>query len=45
MAILSELVFYPVKSCAGISVREATLTSAGLSVDAVVDTGSEITIS
>ncbi len=37
MAILSELVFYPVKSCAGISVREATLTNAGLSVDAVYD--------
>jgi hypothetical protein len=37
MAILSELILYPVKSCAGISVREATLTSAGLSVDAVYD--------
>ena len=37
MAILSELVLYPVKSCAGISVREATLTKAGLSVDAVYD--------
>ena len=37
MAILSELIIYPVKSCAGISVREATLTSAGLSVDAVYD--------
>ena len=37
MAILSELIFYPVKSCAGISVREATLTSAGLAVDAVYD--------
>lgn len=37
MAILSELIFYPVKSCAGISVREATLTKAGLSVDAVYD--------
>ena len=37
MAILSELILYPVKSCAGISVREATLTNAGLSVDAVYD--------
>ena len=37
MAILSELILYPVKSCAGISVREATLTRAGLSVDAVYD--------
>ncbi|NHZ40331.1 MOSC domain-containing protein [Massilia aquatica] len=37
MAILSELVLYPIKSCAGISVREATLTRSGLSVDAVYD--------
>lgn len=37
MAILSELILYPVKSCAGISVREATLTRAGLSVAAVYD--------
>ena len=37
MAILSELILYPIKSCAGISVREATLTKAGLSVDAVYD--------
>ncbi|HEY0064873.1 MAG TPA: MOSC N-terminal beta barrel domain-containing protein [Telluria sp.] len=37
MAILSEIILYPVKSCAGMSVREATLTSAGLSVDAVYD--------
>lgn len=37
MAILSELILYPVKSCGGMSVREATLTSAGLSVDAVYD--------
>jgi uncharacterized protein YcbX len=37
MAILSELILYPIKSCAGISVREATLTSAGLAVDAVYD--------
>lgn len=37
MAILSELILYPIKSCAGLSVREATLTTAGLSVDAVYD--------
>jgi uncharacterized protein YcbX len=37
MAILSELILYPIKSCAGISVREATLTRAGLAVDAVYD--------
>jgi uncharacterized protein YcbX len=37
MAILSELILYPIKSCAGMSVREATLTRAGLSVDAVYD--------
>ena len=37
MAILSELNLYPIKSCAGIAVREATLTRAGLSVDAVYD--------
>jgi uncharacterized protein len=37
MAILSEIILYPVKSCGGMSVREATLTRAGLSVDAVYD--------
>lgn len=37
MAILHEIVLYPIKSCAGISVREATLTRAGLAVDAVYD--------
>jgi len=37
MAILSEIILYPVKSCGGMSVREATLTHAGLSVDAVYD--------
>jgi uncharacterized protein YcbX len=37
MAILSELVLYPIKSCAGISVSEATLTRAGLSLGAVND--------
>jgi uncharacterized protein YcbX len=37
MPILSELILYPIKSCAGMSVREATLTRAGLAVDAVYD--------
>lgn len=37
MAILSKLLLYPIKSCAGISVLAATLTRAGLSVDAVYD--------
>jgi uncharacterized protein len=37
MATLSELILYPIKSCAGMSVREATLTRAGLAVDAVYD--------
>ena len=37
MAILSELIFYPVKSCAGISVPEAVLTEAGLQADGVCD--------
>ena len=30
MPVLSELYFYPIKSCAGIALREATLTAAGL---------------
>lgn len=37
MAILSELIFYPVKSCAGISVPEAVLAEAGLQVEGVCD--------
>lgn len=37
MAIISELVLYPIKSCAGISVRQAVLTGAGLAVDNVYD--------
>jgi uncharacterized protein YcbX len=37
MATLSDIVFYPVKSCAGISVPEARLTAAGLAVDGVSD--------
>lgn len=37
MPVISELVLYPIKSCAGISVRQAILTTAGLSVDNVYD--------
>jgi uncharacterized protein YcbX len=37
MAILSELIFYPIKSCAGIPVRQAVLTEAGLEVDGLCD--------
>lgn len=37
MATLSEIIFYPVKSCAGIAVAEAVLTEAGLAVDGVSD--------
>jgi uncharacterized protein YcbX len=37
MATLSEIIFYPIKSCAGISVPEALLTDAGLAVDGVAD--------
>jgi uncharacterized protein YcbX len=37
MAILSELIVYPIKSCAGLSVPEATLTRAGLALGAVHD--------
>jgi uncharacterized protein YcbX len=37
MATLSGITFYPVKSCAGIPVREALLTAAGLEVDGVAD--------
>jgi uncharacterized protein YcbX len=37
MAILSEIVLYPIKSCAGLSVRSATLTRAGLAVGPVCD--------
>lgn len=37
MAILSELVLYPVKSCAGISLPEATLTRAGLAHETIHD--------
>jgi uncharacterized protein YcbX len=37
MATLSDIIFYPVKSCAGISVEQARLTAAGLVVDGVGD--------
>ncbi|PWF55775.1 MOSC domain-containing protein [Massilia glaciei] len=37
MAILSKLIIYPIKSCAGIPVPEATLTRAGLALDGVRD--------
>ncbi len=37
MPILAELNLYPVKSCAGIALREATVTSAGLMSEHVYD--------
>jgi uncharacterized protein len=37
MPTLTELNLYPIKSCAGISLREATLTSAGLMVEHIYD--------
>ncbi|RJF97642.1 MOSC domain-containing protein [Noviherbaspirillum saxi] len=37
MPILTELNLYPIKSCAGISLREATLTAAGLMSDHIYD--------
>ncbi len=37
MATLTDIIFYPVKSCAGISVAQALLTEAGLEVDGVAD--------
>lgn len=37
MAVLAELVLYPIKSCGGMSVLQATLTPAGLSVDSIYD--------
>lgn len=33
MAILSEITFYPIKSCAGIALSKATLTRAGVRVE------------
>jgi len=37
MPTLTELNLYPVKSCAGISLREATLTNAGLMYEQIYD--------
>ncbi|WP_136413293.1 MOSC N-terminal beta barrel domain-containing protein [Herbaspirillum sp. ST 5-3] len=37
MAILTELNLYPIKSCAGVALREATLTSAGLMSEHIYD--------
>lgn len=37
MAILTALTFYPIKSCAGIALREATLTAAGLMSEHIYD--------
>jgi len=37
MATLTELNLYPIKSCAGIALREAVLTTAGLMVDQIYD--------
>jgi uncharacterized protein len=37
MAIITELNLYPIKSCAGISLREATLTAAGLMSEHIYD--------
>ena len=37
MPTLTELHVYPIKSCAGISLREATLTSAGLMAEHIYD--------
>ena len=37
MAILSEITFYPIKSCAGIALREAVLTSSGLMCEQIFD--------
>lgn len=37
MPSITELVFYPVKSCAGIAVRSASLTRSGLAVQRVHD--------
>jgi len=37
MAILSEITVYPIKSCAGISLKSATLTRAGLMTEQIYD--------
>jgi uncharacterized protein YcbX len=37
MPVLAELNLYPIKSCAGIALRAATLTAAGLATDMFSD--------
>jgi uncharacterized protein YcbX len=37
MATLSEITLYPVKSCAGIALRKATITRAGVMTDQIYD--------
>lgn len=37
MPVLSQLIIYPIKSCAGIMLREATVTAAGLSSADIYD--------
>lgn len=37
MTILTELNLYPIKSCAGLSLRQATITPAGLMTDHIYD--------
>jgi uncharacterized protein YcbX len=37
MPVLSALILYPIKSCAGIALQEATLTSAGLMTQHIYD--------
>ena len=37
MATLSEITLYPIKSCAGMALRSATLTRAGLMVESIHD--------
>ncbi|MDC8760237.1 MOSC domain-containing protein [Janthinobacterium fluminis] len=37
MAILTDITLYPIKSCAGIALREATLTRAGLMTEQIYD--------
>ena len=37
MAILSDITLYPIKSCAGIALREATLTRTGLMTEQIYD--------
>ncbi|MDB5759321.1 MAG: putative iron-sulfur binding protein, partial [Burkholderia sp.] len=37
MPIIRQLIFYPIKSCAGIQLTSATLTGAGLIHDHIYD--------